>query len=110
MKNGRVVPVKVALYNQCTQAPVDPTADVTIMLTKVVVAGVDAVDPLEAYADAGQSSAGTDAFRWTTDGFWIYNLDSKALGLTTGGTYRIDVSVEGVMVTVANWALLTPVK
>jgi hypothetical protein len=52
--------------------------------------GTGTGDPVEEYADAGQSSAGTNLFRWATDstvpggGFWIYNLDSKALGLVVG--------------------------
>ncbi len=43
-------------------------------------------------------------------GFWIYNLDSKALGLVVNNLYRVDVYVGLVKATVANWAVLQPVK
>ena len=108
MKNGRVVPVKATLYDDCAGSFVtDPNATVTIAVSKT--SGGDTGDPIEEYADAGQSSAGTSQFRWTTD-FWIYNLDSKALGLVVGNNYRVDVFVGGVKATVSNWAVLQPVK
>ena len=110
MKNGRVVPVKATLYDDCGRAFLtDPTTDVTIKVTKTSGSGGTA-DPVEEYADAGESNAGTSAFRWTTDSFWIYNLDSKALGLVTNNYYRIDIYVEGVKATVSTWAVLQPVK
>ena len=102
--------MKVTLFNACMQAPVPPTANVAIEVTKVPVSAVAGTDPVESYADAGQSSAGTDLFRWSPDGFWIYNLDSKALGLVTGNFYRVDIYVESVKATVDNWAVLNPVK
>jgi hypothetical protein len=110
MKNGRVVPVKAAIVDDCALAPVtDPTANVTIRVSKTSgTAGV--ADPVETYADAGDSSAGTSSFRWSPDGFWIYNLDSKGLGLVTNNFYRVDVYVGSVMATVDNWAVLQPVK
>ena len=47
--------------------------------------------------------------RWSgADGFWIYNLDSKALKLITGSTYRLQVIVDGIAATQS--ALLTPTK
>ncbi len=105
-----MVPVKATLYDDCGRAFLtDPTTDVTIKVTKTSGSGGTA-DPVEEYADAGQSSAGTSAFRWTTDSFWIYNLDSKALGLVTNNYYRIDIYVEAVKATVSNWAVLQPVK
>jgi hypothetical protein len=68
-------------------------------------------DPIEEYADAGSSSAGTNEFRWSSaDGFWIYNLDSKALGLTVNQAYRIDVFVGTAKATQNTWAVLMPVK
>ena len=115
MKNGRVVPVKVTIYDDCAQQYVtDPNASVTIRVTRTNGTGTS--DPIEEYADAGASSAGTDMFRWTSDasapggGFWIYNLDSKALGLLVDKLYRIDVYVGTVKATDSNWALLQPVK
>lgn len=110
MKNGRVVPVKVTLFDDCGQSFVtDPDTDVTIKVTKTSgTAGT--ADPIEEYADAGQSSAGTSEFRWSEDGFWIYNLDSKALGLVINNSYRVDVYVGLDKATVDNWAVLQPVK
>jgi len=115
MKNGRVVPVKATIFDDCTMAYVtDPTTNVTIKVTKT--SGTGTGDPIEEYADAGQSSTGTNAFRWTTDpsvtggGFWIYNLDSKALGLIVNNLYRVDAYVGSVKATVSNWAVLMPVK
>lgn len=110
MKNGRVVPVKVTLYDDCGQATVtDPDTDVTIKVSKTSGTGGTA-DLVETYADAGESSAGTDEFRWSGDSFWIYNLDSKAMGLVVNNYYRVDVYVDGVKATVDNWAVLQPVK
>ncbi|HKY47591.1 MAG TPA: PKD domain-containing protein [Acidimicrobiia bacterium] len=109
MKNGRVVPVKVTLYDECGLAPVtDPDMDVSIKVTKT--SGTGTGDPVEEYADAGQSSAGTNEFRWSDDGFWIYNLDSKYLGLVLNNLYRVDVYVGLVKGTVDNWAVVQPVK
>jgi hypothetical protein len=115
MKNGRVVPVKATIYDVCAQDYVtDPTTQVTIKVSKT--SGNGSSDSIEEYADAGQSSAGTNAFRWTTDstvlggGFWIYNLDSKALGLVVNNLYRIDIYVGANKATRDTWAVLQPVK
>ena len=115
MKNGRVVPVKATIYDDCGQAYVtDPGADVTIKVSKT--SGTGSGDPVEEYADAGESSAGTSGFRWTDDssapggGFWIYNLDSKALGLVVNNLYRVDLYVGTLKATASNWAVLSPVK
>jgi PKD repeat protein len=108
MKNGRVVPVKARITDLCSGAELTgPGPVVTIKVSKTSGTGVG--DPVEEYADAGSSSAGTDEFR-PADGFWIYNLDSGALGLVTGNLYRVDVWVDGVKATVSNWAVLQPVK
>jgi hypothetical protein len=118
MKNGRVVPVKATIFDVCRASYVnDPTTEVTIKVSKTNGDGIP--DPVEEYADAGQSSAGTNRFRWTTDssvpggGFWIYNLDSKALGLVVGTRYRVDIYVGPNWATLATrdtWAVLQPVK
>ena len=111
MKNGRVVPVKVKILDLCTKTYVtDPTTQVSIGVKHATVSDGTAVDGVEAYADAGQSSAGTNLFRWSSDGFWIYNLDSKNLGLVTNDVYRVDAYVAGVQATKTTWALLKPVK
>jgi len=108
MKNGRVVPVKARIRDECAGSIVtDPAKVVTIKASKTSGSGTG--DPIEEYADAGQSSAGTNEFRPTGD-HWIYNLDSKALGLVINNLYRIDVYVDGVKATVTNWAVLQPVK
>jgi hypothetical protein len=109
MKNGRVVPVKVTLFDECGLAAVtDPDTNVTIKVSKT--SGTGTGDPVEEYADAGESSAGTNEFRWSDDGFWIYNLDSRYLGLVVNNLYRVDVNVGVVKGTVDNWAVLQPVK
>jgi hypothetical protein len=71
---------------------------------------------VETYADAGASSANTSAFRWTSDatapggGFWIYNLDSKALALIVNNFYRVDAYVGSNLATGTTWGILQPVK
>ncbi len=79
----------------------------TIKVSKT--SGTGTGDPVEEYADAGESSAGTNEFRQAGD-HWVYNLDSKALGLVTNNLYRVDVHVDGIKATVSNWAVLQPVK
>ena len=103
------MPVKVTIYDECTLAAVtDPTTAVTIATSKT--SGTGTGDPVETYADAGQSSSDTNRFRWSSDGFWIYNLDSKALGLVVNSTYRVDAYVGAVKATRDSWAVLQPVK
>lgn len=109
MKNGRVVPVKATIYDACSLSYVTDPAEVTIAISQTSGTGGTG-DPIEVYADAGSSSAGTESFRWSLDGFWIYNLDSKALGLVVGNCYRVDVFVGGVQATVGTWGVLQPVK
>jgi hypothetical protein len=115
MKNGRVVPVKSTIYDDCGEAYLtDPASVVTVKVSKT--SGSGSGDPVEEYADAGESSAGTNMFRWTSDlsapggGFWIYNLDSKYLGLIVNNLYRVDIYVGTVKATTTNWAVLQPVK
>ena len=53
-------------------------------------------DAIATYADAGQSSAGTNQFHYDAGAqARVYNLDTRALGLVTGNCYRIDLSVNG---------------
>jgi len=120
MKSGRVVPVKVTIYDDCAQTYVtDPAAIVKIFLSTGTSTGSTS-DTVEVYADAGASNGNTLNFRWTSDssapggGFWIYNLDSKtALNgapLVINTTYRVDVFLGNVKATATTWALLKPVK
>lgn len=120
MKSGRVVPVKVTIYDDCAQAYVtDPSAAVKIFLSAGTTTG-GSNDAVEVYADAGASNSNTLYFRWTADstapggGFWIYNLDSRTAlngaALAIGTTYRVDVFVGTAKATTTKWALLKPVK
>lgn len=120
MKSGRTVPVKVTIYDDCTQAYVtDPAAAVKIFLSTGTSTGSSS-DAVEVYADAGASNGNTLYFRWTSDssapgnGFWIYNLDSRTAlngsALVINTTYRIDVYVDTVKATTTKYALLKPVK
>ena len=97
-KNGRVVPVKVEIFVggvEQTDAQL-AAGTVTIAVSRMISCSSSVTDAIETYADAGSSSAGTNQFRWTGDGsgFWIYNLDTKALGLQTDKCYRLDVYIE----------------
>jgi hypothetical protein len=120
MKSGRVVPVKVTIFDDCAQAYVtDPTAMVKIFLSTGTETG-GSNDTVEIYADAGASNGNTLYFRWTSDatapsgGFWIYNLDSRTAlngsAFAVNTTYRVDVYVAAVKATAQTWALLKPVK
>jgi hypothetical protein len=73
-------------------------------------------DLIEAYADAGQSSAGTNSFRWSPSQ-WIYNLDTgkpPQVKMTIGSCYRLDVYVHDgtnkVKVSTGTYALFQPTK
>ena len=109
MLSARLVPVKITIYDKCAKSNVtDPNRVVKIASGKVGDGG-GVLDSIETYADAGASSAGTNLFRYSS-GLWIYNLDSKALGMLVNSTYRIDAYVDGVKATKDTWGLLMPVK
>jgi hypothetical protein len=111
-KNGRVIPVKVQITQGSTEiTDVNAPGPVTIAVSKLASCSSSAgTDPIETYADSGQSSAGTNQFRYdATAQAWVYNLDTKALGLVTGNCYRIDVSVNGTQITNA-FAVFQPTK
>jgi hypothetical protein len=117
MKNGRTVPVKATIKDVCTDSWVTSPASVTVGVKKVATpTTTPAADAVETYADAGASSGNTNVFRWSADatapggGFWIYNLDSKALALVTNSYYRVDIYVGGIQATKTNWGILQPVK
>jgi hypothetical protein len=110
-KAGRVVPVKVTIYDVCAQAAYeDPSAAPSVSVTKSANPAGTTGDPIETYADAGASNGNDQYFRWSTDGFWIYNLDTKALQLVTGNSYRVDAYVGSVKATDDEWGLLQTVK
>jgi len=112
-KNGRVVPIKASLRDGCTLAPIDGSSGLTptVHVNQTATSGGIGTDAIETFADAGQSSGNTDVMRWSaTDGFWIYNLDSKALGLTTGQAYRLDIYIGSIKATTTKWVVLAPTK
>ena len=49
------------------------------------------------------------SFRYT-GGSWIYNLDTKALGLQTGSCYRLDVYLDTFKISTQTYAIFKPVK
>ena len=122
-KYGRVVPVKV-LLSLASGAPVDSAALASNGWTlQMGVNGASCTtgagtDDIEAYADAGQSAAGSNLFRWdATAGQWLYNLDTKAppgMSMTIGSCYRLDVYVSDgankVLVSSAVYAVFQPTK
>jgi hypothetical protein len=110
-KAGRVVPVKVQIYDVCAQAAyVSPSAAPSVTVSRTANPANSTGDPVETYADAGASNGNDQYFRWSTDGFWIYNLDTKALGLVTGNSYRVDAYVGAVKATDDEWGLLATVR
>jgi hypothetical protein len=120
MKNGRTVPVKATIYDDCAQAYVTGGSgkSITVKVKNAnFTSSPGATDPVESYSDAGASSGNTTSFRWTADstvaggGFWIYNLDSSGtgFGLTTNTTYEVHVVVNGACQN-NTYALLKPVK
>jgi len=110
-KAGRVVPVKVRIFDVCAQQAYEsPSTAPTVGVAKTTAPNGSDVDPLEAYvADAAGASNDGSSFRWA-DGFWIYNLDTKALSLQTGQTYRVDVFVSSVKASDDEFGLLKTVK
>jgi hypothetical protein len=123
-KYGRVIPVKgnVKLggvaQDQATLQGYGLT--VVIGVNPVLCEGGSATEAVEQYADAGQSNGGTNAFRWSLDGFWIYNLDTKAppnMKMDIGKCYRLDAYVQEtaspvnkVKVSESPYAIFNPVK
>jgi uncharacterized repeat protein (TIGR02543 family) len=114
-KNGRVIPVKVELFKN--GKPVQ-TGTVLMKVTGSNCSGGALTDLLEEYADAGSSNGNTNLFRWSagSPGFWIYNLDTRALGLQLNLCYRLDVYLNAttgsnaVLASSSVFALFKPVK
>jgi hypothetical protein len=111
-KNGKVISVKVRISSGGSpltdqNAPGPVTVAISKLASCSTIAGSD---PVANYADAGQSSAGTDQFNFDPGSqAWQYGLDTRALGLVTGNCYRIDVSVNGTQITNA-FAVYQPTK
>jgi hypothetical protein len=111
-KNGRVIPVKVEIFKN--GFPV-VTGDVLMQVVGSNCAAGLGAAPVEEYADAGNANNGTNLFRFTSDS-WIYNLDTKALGLVNNNCYRLDVYFGTIMgptaVKLSNsvWAIFKPVR
>lgn len=110
-KNGRVIPVKVQIGQGGTAiTDLNAPGPVTISVSKLACGASAGSDPVSAYADAGQSSAGTNRFRYDAIiQAWVYNLDTTVLGLVTGNCYRVDVSVAGTPITNA-FAVFQPTR
>jgi len=111
-KNGRVIPVKVQITQGGTPiTDANAPGPVAIGVSKLAACSTAAgTDPITSYAAAGQSSAGTNQFRYDANAqAWVYNLDTKALSLITGNCYWIDVSVNGTPIMNA-FAVYQPTK
>ena len=120
-KYGRVIPVKV-LLSVAGGAALDSAALAANGWTlQMGINGAScqsgaAADDIEAYADAGQSAAGSNLFRWD-GGQWIYNLDTKSppgITMAIGSCYRLDVYVSDgankVVVSTSAYAVFQPTK
>ena len=110
-KNGRVIPVKIRVYlegvNQSSTQIAQGRLEINVNPTNCSTAAV--VDGVELYSDAGASNGNTNDFRPTGD-HWIYNLDTKALGLVTNQCYRLDVYLDGVRISTQQFAIFKPTK
>jgi probable HAF family extracellular repeat protein len=91
-----VVPVKFAVTQYDTQPSC--TLPATISITRASAMTLAAVDE-SAYANSSDSGSN---FRIDTDCQYIYNLAASSLGV---GTYRVDISINGIMVGHAVFAL-----
>ena len=121
-KYGRVIPIKVTA--SVFGAPLTDSVlqangwSILIGVNGVSCSGGAATDSLEAYADAGASAAGTNAFRWdSTAQQWIYNLDTKsppAMTMVLNNCYRLDVYISDgtnkVKISTTTYAVFKPTK
>jgi hypothetical protein len=97
-KAGRVIPVKINVYNGTTSLTQADIADgrLTVRVTKMTSCAANATDVIEEYAEAAAGSSNNgDQFRWA-ESQWIYNLDTKALNLAVNSCYKIDVYLDAV--------------
>jgi CheY-specific phosphatase CheX len=123
-KYGRVIPVKgIVRRSGVVQTEADLAGlglTLRIGVNAVPCAGGAATDAVEEYADAGLSSGGTNVFRGTLDGSWIYNLDTKAppsISMAINNCYRLDAYVQDaatpynkVKISDSPYAIFKPVK
>jgi Glucodextranase, domain B len=123
-KYGRVIPVKgVVRRDGVVQTEADLAGlglTLRIGVNSVPCTGGAAGDAVEEYADAGLSSGGTNIFRGTQDGSWIYNLDTKlppGVPMTINNCYRLDAYVQDattpfdkVKISDSPYAIFKPVK
>ena len=122
-KYGRVIPVKVIVSGPAgalTEAYLAANGlTLQIGVNGASCTGGNATDDIEAYADAGQSSSGTNLFRFasSSDNSWIYNLDTKAppgVSMVINSCYRLDAylydGVNKVKISTATYALFKPTK
>ena len=111
IKNGRVIPVKVQL-DQSNVPITDQNAPgpITILVSGPVACSNAPPSDVGTYADAGQSNAGSNQYRFDpTSQTWIYNLDTRALGLSIGMCYRIGTAVNGASISNA-FVVIRPTK
>jgi hypothetical protein len=111
VKYGRVVPVKVQVLNAAglSQSDVQINAP-AIQVSKMSTCALS-TDTIEESYDAGAANNNGTAFRWDpSGGVWIYNLDTKAMNLSTSYCYRIDVRLDGNVVSTSKWAMLKTLK
>ncbi len=120
-KMGRVIPTKVTFKLDDGTVVTDAVAaahgwTIEIGVNGPIPATGGPTDLVEAFADAGQSSAGTNVFRWTS-GQWIYNLDTgktPQVQMEVNKSYRLDVYVhEGatkLKISTSIYAIFKPTK
>jgi VCBS repeat-containing protein len=112
-KNGRTVPVKVVVTLEGVPQTSShlPEGALTIRVTAASCTTWAPDDPVEEYVatDAGNSNGNTNQFRWSGS-HWIYNLNTKGLGLITNSCYRLDVYLDGVKISTQRFAIFKPVK
>jgi len=99
-KAGRVIPVKINVYDGSTKLTNAQIADgrLTIRVSEQSSCNADATDAIETYAEAAGSSNYTSNFRWDSMlGGWIYNLDTgnKTYMFAVNKCYKIDVYLDG---------------
>ncbi len=112
VKYGRVVPVKVHVLNAAgvSQGGADIAAP-TIQVGRLSGCSASATDAIEESFDAGAANNNGSSFRWDGTGQqWIYNLDTKAMNLSTSYCYRIDVKLDGNVISASKWAVLKTLK
>lgn len=110
-KVGRVVPVKVTIYDDCALAVYTGPAAPSIMVKHATTASGSTTDGVEYYADAGAANNNDRYFRMA-DGFWIYNLATSGgqFPFVVGESYRVDVYVGADLATDDEWGLLATVR